>query len=93
MQDNEVLLLFVRSSIGLLKHITLENNTGVIDASYYNNEDNEGNIGFAFRNNGDEPQTIFKGERVVQAMFINYLVSDGDCATEERKGGIGSTGR
>lgn len=92
MQDNEVLLLFVRSSIGLLKHITLENNTGVIDSSYYNNEDNEGNIGFAFRNNGNEPQTLSKGERVVQAMFTNYLVTDDDNATEERKGGIGSTG-
>ena len=42
---DEVLLLFIRSSVGINKHLTLANGTGVIDADYYNNPNNNGNIG------------------------------------------------
>lgn len=34
MEDDEVLLIFVRSSIGIKRGITLANGTGVIDAKY-----------------------------------------------------------
>jgi len=34
MQDGEVLMLYVRSSIGIKKGLTLANGTGVIDADY-----------------------------------------------------------
>ena len=34
MQPNEVLMLFVRSSIGIKKNIVLANGTGIIDADY-----------------------------------------------------------
>ena len=44
MQEGEVLLLFVRSSIGIKKNLMLCNGTGVIDSTYFNNADNEGNI-------------------------------------------------
>lgn len=93
MPKDEVLLLFVRSSIGLLRHITLANGTGVIDSDYYNNPENEGNIGLVLQNNGDEPQTFCKGDRIMQGLFVKYGVADDDKPTEERKGGIGSTGK
>ena len=50
MQPNEVLMLFVRSSIGIKKNIVLANGTGIIDADYYSNPSNDGNIGLAAHN-------------------------------------------
>lgn len=90
MEDDEVLLIFVRSSIGIKRGITLANGTGVIDSDYYNNEDNEGHIMLALYNNTDEDVTIDDGEYVAQGVFVNYLCT-GDTVVKERKGGIGST--
>lgn len=92
MQDDEVLLLFIRSSIGIKKGLTLSNGTGVIDSDYYNNPDNDGNIGISLRNETDEIVAIKKGERIMQGVFIKYLVADNDNTTTERNGGFGSTG-
>ena len=39
---DEVLLIFVRSSMGFKYNIRLVNQVGIIDADYYNNKDNEG---------------------------------------------------
>ena len=41
---NEFLALYIRSSVGIKQGITLSNQTGIIDADYYNNPDNEGHI-------------------------------------------------
>lgn len=90
MEDDEVLLIFVRSSIGIKRGITLANGTGVIDSDYYNNEDNEGHIMLALYNNTDEDVTIDDGEYVAQGVFVNYLCI-GETVVKERKGGIGST--
>lgn len=90
MEDDEVLLIFVRSSIGIKRGITLSNGTAVIDADFFNNEDNEGHIMLALHNNTDEPITINDGEHVAQGVFVNYLCT-GDNVLQERKGGIGST--
>ena len=93
MEEDEVLLLFVRSSIGIKKGIVLSNGTGVIDSSYYNNIDNDGNIGISLLNTTNEDITIQKGDRVMQGMFVKYLITDNDNVTAERKGGFGSTNR
>lgn len=93
MPEDEVLLLHIRSSIGLLKFVTLANCTGIIDSDYYNNKENEGNIGLVLQNAGDKPQTFSKGTRIMQGVFIKYGVVDDDGATTEREGGVGSTGR
>ena len=44
MEPSNVLMLFIRSSIGIKQGIKLSNQTGIIDADYYNNPDNEGHI-------------------------------------------------
>ena len=94
MDSSEVLLLFVRSSIGIKKNIMLSNTTGVIDSSYVDNPDNEGNIIFALYNYGDIEQVIDAGDRVVQGVFMKYLTTDDDSTTNtERTGGIGSSGK
>lgn len=92
MPQDEVLLLHIRSSIGLLKHVILCNNTGIIDSDYADNPENEGNIGLALYNYGDDTQTFHKGDRIMQGMFVKYGVVDDDVTTGERKGGTGSTG-
>lgn len=94
MLTNEVLLLFVRSSIGIKKHIVLANGTGVIDSTYYSNPDNDGNICGAFTNLGTETQVFKAGDRIMQGVFLEYLTTvDDKPLNAERTGGIGSTGK
>ena len=90
MREDEGLILNVRSSMGK-KHIMLANTNGWIDSDFYNNQDNEGEIGLLFYNYGEETWKVEKGERVAQAMFINFLLCDDDAAEGKRTGGFGST--
>ena len=94
MDYNTVLLLFMRSSLGIKKNLMLANTTGVIDSSYHNNEDNEGNIIGAVYNYGNEPVTIQAGDRFMQGVFVEYKTTDTteEIINEKRTGGIGSTG-
>ena len=91
--ENEVLLLFVRSSVGFKKGVTLANNVGVIDSDYVDNVDNEGNIGLKLYNHTDHVVKFYAGESIMQGIFVKYGVVDNDVAINERKGGIGSTGK
>ncbi len=93
MEEDEVLYLYNRSSNPKKKGLVLANSVGVIDKDYYNNEDNEGHIMFAFYNIKDEDIIIKKGEAVGQGVFSKYLISDDDKATGNRIGGFGSTDR
>ena len=94
MQPTEVLYLYDRSSNPRKKGLVLINSVGVIDKDYYNNPDNEGHMFMQMRNFTDEEVVIEKGERVVQGVFMPFLVADGDenQEKEERTGGFGSTG-
>ncbi len=92
MNEDEVLLLVVRSSIGIKKGLSLANQVGVIDSDYYGNEKNDGHILIALRNESEKDVTINKEERIAQGLFIHYLISDEDKTEEIRTGGIGSTG-
>lgn len=92
MKRNEVLELYVRSSVGIKKGLVLANTVGIIDSSYYGNEDNDGNIGICLKNTTDKDVTIEVGERIAQGVFQKYLVSDVDiCLKKTRTGGIGSS--
>lgn len=93
MQDDEVLMLYNRSSNPKKKGLILANSVGVIDKDYYGNQDNDGHIMFAFYNIKDEDITIKKGEAIGQAVFQKYLVTDDDNAEGERIGGFGSTNK
>lgn len=91
MEEDEVLMLHIRSSLGIKKNIRLPNSTGVVDSSYYA-ADNEGHIQMALHNDGQKAVILQKGERIMQGVFQKYLITDNDKASETRKGGIGSTG-
>ncbi len=86
------LAMFVRSSLGIKRKICIANGTGIIDADYYGNAANDGNIVLALHNYGDEPQYLKAGERVCQGVFMPFGVVTDDKAEGERSGGIGSTG-
>lgn len=87
-----VLLLFVRSSIGIKQHLMLANGTGVIDADYYGNADNDGNIGLTLYNYGTDAVTLKEGTRIMQGVVVDYRISENDAAYGNRSGGFGSTG-
>ncbi len=91
MESDEVLILANRSSNPGKKGLVLANSIGIVDSDYYGNPDNDGHIMFAFYNLKDEDIEIKKGERIGQAMFQKYLVTDNDMAEGERTGGFGST--
>ena len=82
-----VTTLHPRSSIGIKKHLMLANTTGVIDSDYTET------IKIALYNYGNEPVTLEKGERVMQAITVPYIVSTDSAIVSKRNGGIGSTGR
>lgn len=93
MQDCEVLMLYVRSSIGVKKGLVLSNGTGIIDASYYSNPDNDGRIGISLFNTSDKEVKLLAGERIAQGVFMQYLEADEDSVlNKERTGGFGSSG-
>ena len=88
--DN-ALILIPRSSMG--KHpIMIANSVGLIDADYYSNKDNDGNIGFRLLNIGKTPYEIKVGDRIGQGIFVRYGTVDNDNTTTKREGGFGSSG-
>ena len=93
MQDDEVMLLYNRSSNPKKKGLIMANSVGVIDKDYYGNPDNDGHFMFAFYNIKEEDILIKKGEAIGQAVFQKYLISDNDSAEGERIGGFGSTSK
>ncbi|EKF51741.1 dUTP diphosphatase [Lactococcus garvieae] len=95
MQAGEVLYLYDRSSNPRKKGLILINSVGVIDGDYYNNSGNEGEIFAQMKNITEAEVVLEKGERIVQAVFMPFLVADGDeeVVKTTRMGGFGSTGR
>lgn len=91
MDEDVVLLLVPRSSLGFKYRLALDNTLGVIDADYYDAK-NEGHIQCKMHT----PNYMLKikeGEAYMQGIFVRYLKTDDDNTTEVRSGGIGSTNK
>ena len=86
MDEDDVLLIFPRSSYSIKFGLELVNSVGVIDADY------KDQIFICYRNTGDEPFFIKRGDRIAQGVFVKFLKTDDDNASGERNGGVGSTG-
>lgn len=94
MNEDEVLFLFVRSSMGFKYNIRMCNQVGVVDSDYYNNKDNEGHIWIKLQNEGTKDFIIKKGDAICQAIFTKYLTIDNEeNIAKNRIGGIGSTNK
>ena len=86
MQDDEVLMLYARSSLAIKRGLILQKTTGIIDSDFFPHE-----IKVALRNTTDQPVKLLKNERCAQGIFLKYLVSDNGNLDNTRDGGIGST--
>lgn len=93
MYDDEVLEQYNRSSNPKRLGLILAYSVGVIDADYYNNEDNDGEIMFAFYNFKPWDVTIKVGDRIGQGVFKKFLRPEVGLRVKnvKRKGGVGST--
>ncbi|MBO4401033.1 MAG: dUTP diphosphatase [Selenomonadaceae bacterium] len=87
MLPDEVLLVYIRSSLAVRHALTLANGVGVIDADY------GGHIILPMISLGGDFE-ICKGMRVAQGIFQKYLPADGDTigVGAVRTGRFGSTG-
>ena len=94
MPADEYLGIHVRSGFSIRQMVSCVNDEGIIDADYYDNDDNEGHIMVALYNHSDTPIVVEKGMRIAQGLFHGYRTVDGDGAGggEKRCGGFGSTG-
>lgn len=86
MQEDEVLMLYARSSLAIKRGLILQNTTGIIDSDFFPHE-----IKVVLRNTTDKSVTLLKNERCAQGIFLKYLVSDNGNLDNTRDGGIGST--
>ena len=84
--------IYPRSGMGIKKGVIVSNGTGIIDADYYNNPDNEGDIMIALWNTSKSFQQIVSGTRCCQGIFEIHGLTADDNANGERMGGLGSTG-
>lgn len=89
--EDEVLLLFNRSSNPTKKNLILLNGVGVVDSDYFSNQDNDGEIGFMFYNMSHDYIFLEKGDKLGQGVFVKFNVTDDDAADGQRSGGFGST--
>lgn len=94
MNSDEVLILAIRSSLGVKKGLQLNNQIGIIDSDYYNNSNNEGHIFVKLYNEGKEKFCVNKKDRLCQGIFTKFLtVSNEEKINNVRTNGFGSTGK
>ena len=91
LDKNQYLELSVRSSCPLNYWLILANGVGIIDADYYNNPDNEGEIFFQLINLGPAAILLRKGDVIGQGIIKTYSKTDDDNSDKFRLGGLGST--
>lgn len=96
LEPDEVLLIVPRSSLAMKHGILLANQVAVIDADFFSNPNNDGNITIALRYMNQEEKKqknmpLRAGTRVAQGIVVKYQ-TEGEDVDAERLGGIGSTG-
>ena len=91
LESGTYLELSVRSSCPLKHWLILGNSVGIIDADYYNNPDNEGEIFFQIINLAPFPIQLKRGDAIGQGIIKPYLTVEEDNASGMRVGGFGST--
>ncbi len=87
-----VALVYVRSSLGFKKGVTLSNSVGVIDSDY------RGEIKVSLANLSDKDFTVAPGDRIAQLVITPVCVPDIEVvselpSTDRGEGGFGSTGK
>lgn len=91
MNNDNVLMLYPRSSLGFKNGFSFSNVIPVIDSDYVDNETNEGNILIKFK--VDKELNLSKGSKICQGIFVRFDICDDDSTDTVRNGGLGSTGK
>lgn len=92
MNNDEMLMLVVRSSQGFKYNVRMCNQVGIFESDYYNNESNEGHMWVALQNHGTADYIVKQGDRICQGIFTKFLtIDDEQTIKNTRQGGIGST--
>ena len=93
MQDDEYLMLCNRSSTPKKKKLIVPNGVGIVDADFYRKSRQWRWAWFLVLQPSNETVVIEKGDKIGQAIFQRYLITDDDNAEGIRNGGWGSTGK
>lgn len=86
--DDVALLILDRSSNPIKRGLSLANSVGDIDSGYFPSE-----IKGMFYNFSGQDYIIHRGDRIMQGIFVPFLLTNNDQAKGKRDGGFGSTGR
>ncbi len=87
--NDEVLMLFVRSSMGFKYNVRMTNQVGIIDADYFDNKETFGHMYISLQNEGSKVFKVKKGESYAQGIFLKYLTC-GEEVDNIRNGWTGS---
>lgn len=92
MRDDYVFMIYPRSGLGFKYRLQLNNTVGVIDADYYDS-DNEGHIFVKLTNDSNENKTVTMEALTAfsQGIFMQYGITEDDDVETVRNGGLGST--
>lgn len=92
MEDGWVLKIYPRSGHGFKYGVHLANTVGIIDADYYN-ADNEGHIQIKLVNDSllKKPIELTMGDAFCQGIFVPFGITVDDEVDTKRVGGFGST--
>ena len=91
-EDGWFLAIFPRSGLGFKYRLQLNNTVGIIDADYYN-ANNEGHIMIKMTNASNENKTVEVNalQGFAQGIFMPFGITIDDESNESRTGGFGST--
>lgn len=94
MDENYVLQLYPRSGLGFKYRFQLDNTVGIIDADYFES-DNEGHIMAKMRNDSKDEDVLLleQGMGFMQGIFMQYGITIDDDVDTKRNGGFGSTSK
>lgn len=94
MNEDEMLMIIVRSGVGFKYNVRLTNQVGIIESDYYNNISNEGHMWISVQNHDDKEIKFEKGNSLCQGIFVKFLTVDNEeFIGTNRIGGLGSTGK
>ena len=91
LMPNQVLILANRSSNPSKRGLILLNGIGVVDADYYGNPDNDGEIAFEFYNMFEYTVEVKKGEKLGQGIIMRFDKTEDDVTPDVvilRQGGF-----
>lgn len=94
LDSDKVLLILPRSGIGFKYGIKLLNTIAAIDADFYNNPGNEGDIAIKLMNPGyNGTWEVKAGDAIAQGIIVKYYTTEDDVPGGKRIGGTGSTSK